>query len=308
MADRLAGGLYVGSVRHVRHRPVPHDFRYRLFLTYLDLAEIERMFAGCVLWSATRPAPARFRRDDHWGDPARPLDSCLRDLVETRCGFRPTGPIRLLTHLRYFGHVTNPVSFYYCFEPDGATLAALVAEVNNTPWGERHMYVLDARGTTGERVLSFANDKEFHVSPFLPMGLRYDWRVGLPGDRLTLRLGVSETTPDTRDGDDGEPARIERFDRGSPRRGPGAPSRVLDVALDLERREWTTSNRARVLCGYPFLTARVLAGIYRQALSLWWKGCPFHPHPRTVSSRDPRIPAVLRTSPPREELQETTSR
>lgn len=293
----------------MRHRPVAHDFRYRLFLTYLDLAEIERLFAGRVLWSATRPALARFRRADHWGDPARPLDACIRELVEARSGFRPAGPIRLLTHLRYFGYVMNPVSFYYCFEPDGASLAALVAEVNNTPWGERHMYVLDARGATGERVLSFSNDKEFHVSPFLPMTLRYDWRVGLPGERLALHLGVSEPTAGTCPADDpGRPAGVGDLEHGPRRAAAGKTSPVLDVTLDLERREWTTSNLARVLCGHPFMTARVLAGIYRQALSLWWKGCSFHPHPGTGAPRDPGTAAAHRSRAPRDVLQETASR
>ena len=137
--------LYEGTMRHRRFRPVPHAFGYRLFMVYLDLDELDEVFAGRWLWSTTRCALARFRREDHLGVPTVPLPDAVRALVKERLGFRPTGPVRLLTHLRYFGFVMNPVSFYYCFAADGKQLEAIVAEVNNTPWGERHCYVMDAR-------------------------------------------------------------------------------------------------------------------------------------------------------------------
>jgi DUF1365 family protein len=96
--------------------PVPHAFSYRMFMLFLDLAELPKVFEGRWLWSARRTALARFRRADHVGDPDQPLDDAVRDLVHAETGSRPTGPIRLLTHLRYFGFVFNPVSFYYCYD------------------------------------------------------------------------------------------------------------------------------------------------------------------------------------------------
>ena len=96
--------------------------------------------ASAVVGAA--PAPAWFRRADYLGDPAVPLDQAVLDLVEERTGRRPDGPVRLLTSVRTFGHVFNPVSFYYCFDRGGEQVQAVVAEVTNTPWGERHTYAL----------------------------------------------------------------------------------------------------------------------------------------------------------------------
>ena len=129
--------LYTGRVFHQRMRPRPHGFCYRLFMVYLDLDELPKLFDRYWLWSATRPAPAWFRRADHLGDPAQPLKEAVASLVAREGGSRPEGPITLLTHLRYFGYSMNPVSFYFCFQPDGA-IHSIVAEINNTPWGEQH--------------------------------------------------------------------------------------------------------------------------------------------------------------------------
>jgi DUF1365 family protein len=130
----MHSAIYHGWLRHRRHAPSRHAFRYRLFLMYLDLAELDTVFRGRWLWSARRMALARFDRTDHLGDPDVPLDRAVRDLVESRGGRRPAGPIRLLTHLRYFGHCFNPVSFYYCFDAGDTRVETVVAEVNNTPW------------------------------------------------------------------------------------------------------------------------------------------------------------------------------
>ncbi|MBL8829338.1 MAG: DUF1365 family protein, partial [Planctomycetaceae bacterium] len=144
--------LYEGVVRHRRHAPVLHAFRYRLFLVYLDLAELDELLGRRGLWSTKPPALAYFRRGDHLGNPQQPLDTAVRELVASRLGFALRGPIRLLTSLRYFGFVINPLSLYYCFNDDGTRVEAVVAEVTNTPWNEQHCYVLDLRSATGERM------------------------------------------------------------------------------------------------------------------------------------------------------------
>jgi DUF1365 family protein len=175
--------LYTGWVRHRRRAPRSHAFRYPLFMAYLDLAELDRAFEGRWLWSARRTAIARFRREDHLGNARVPLDESVRRLVQARTGRRPTGPIRLLTHLRYFGYVFNPVSFFYCFDAAGENVETVVAEVNNTPWGERHCYVVEGlRSRTG---------KAMHVSPFMPMDLDYDWHFTAPRNRLGVHVLVT---------------------------------------------------------------------------------------------------------------------
>lgn len=153
--------LYEGWVRHRRFEPVRHEFRRRLFMAYLDLDELPEVLDPVPLWSARRPAPARFRPSDYLE-----LDH--------------DGPVRLLTHVRTFGHHFNPVSFYYCFDRSGERVERVVAEVTNTPWGERHVYELDGlRASVG---------KAFHVSPFLAMGSEYQVSMTNPGQQLRVHM------------------------------------------------------------------------------------------------------------------------
>jgi hypothetical protein len=132
---RTASCLYEGTIRHRRSTEVADEFRHRLFMAYLDLDELPTLFDGWSFASARGPALAWFRRADYLGDPAVPLATAVRELVLERTAIELDGPIRLLTHMRCFGHCFNPVSFYYCFNADGSSLRAVIAHVTNTPWG-----------------------------------------------------------------------------------------------------------------------------------------------------------------------------
>ena len=236
--------------------PVRHEFSYRMFMLYLDLAELPGLFDRFWLWSARRRALARFRREDHFGDPAVPLDESVRDLVEQETGTRPQGPVRLLTHLRYFGFVFNPVSFYYCFDQDDKIVETIVAEVNNTPWGEQHCYVLPQSSNTGKAGMHrHAPEKVMHVSPFMEMDIAYDWRFNSPAEALTVHM--------------------ENW---------RADNKIFDATLVLQRKEATAGALARVLITFPLMTMQVVAGIYWQALKLWLKGAPLHDHPAKSSA------------------------
>ncbi|HLW25917.1 MAG TPA: DUF1365 domain-containing protein [Steroidobacteraceae bacterium] len=244
--------IYKGWVRHRRAAPVPHHFRYPLFMLYLDLAEIPALFDAVPGFSARRPALAWFRRRDYLAPHALPLDEALRQLVARRTGARPEGPIRLLTHLRYFGYCMNPVSFYYCFDRR-ERLESIVAEITNTPWKERHQYVLPVT-RAGERVQRFEFDKDFHVSPFMPMDMRYRWSFSAPGPRLLVNM--------------------ENY------RGGEA---MFDATLTLRAEPLTRAALLRTLAAFPMMTLQVIAAIHWQALRLWWKGTPFHAHPRSAA-------------------------
>lgn len=247
-----ASAIYEGVVTHRRRTPVEHAFRSRLFLMYLDLGELPQLFDGHPLWSARRPALAWLRRADHLGDPRVPLDVAVRDLVEERLGRRPQGPVRMLAHLRYLGHCFNPVVFYWCFAPDGEQVEAVVAEVTNTPWGDRHAYVA-AAGGNHEHMLESRQAKALHVSPFMPMDVDYRWRISTPGERIAVAIEARR---------DGEA--------------------IFDAHLALRRRAIGRAALTGVLLRHPAMTLRVLAGIYGQALRLRAKGARWHPRPEAA--------------------------
>ncbi|MDY7093852.1 MAG: DUF1365 domain-containing protein [Acidobacteriota bacterium] len=256
----MESGIYEGWVRHRRRAPSGHEFRYRLFMMYFDLDELDQVFAGRWLWSTRRWAPARLRSEDYLGGSEGSLAEAARDLVETECGRRPEGPVRLLTHPRYFGYGFNPVSFFYLFDAAGEGLEAVIAEVRNTPWDEVHRYVLtpelDPQPEAPDPVAGtrrYRHEKVFHVSPFMAMDQTYDWRFTPPGESLV--------------------AHIDNYRRGE-------EQAFFDATLSLRRREISGPALARVLVRYPWMTARVSAAIYFQALRLWLKGTPFHSHPK----------------------------
>jgi DUF1365 family protein len=248
-----ASCLYEGSIRHRRSAP-PDEFSFPLFMAYVDVDELPGVFDASRLWSARRPALAWFRRADYLGDPARPLRAAVADLVMQQTGMAIDGPIRLLTHLRYFGHCFNPVSFYYCYDAAGEQVKAVVAHVTNTPWGERHAYVMAVRGRADHgttAVLHGRFAKALHVSPLMGMDHAYDWSLSEPGERLSVHIQSTH--------DDGALA--------------------FDATLALRRREMTSGALRRALLRYPALTACLTARIYTHALRLRLRGASYHAHP-----------------------------
>jgi DUF1365 family protein len=141
--------LYEGWLRHRRYSPKRHEFRYPLFMLWLDLGELDQVFKGRWLWSTRGPNLVWFRRADYGGDPALPLDEAIRQLVAAETGERPEGPVRILTNPRILGYCFNSISLYYCYAADGRTLEAVVGEVTSTPWGERIHYVLPMSANEG---------------------------------------------------------------------------------------------------------------------------------------------------------------
>ncbi|MGB0097397.1 MAG: DUF1365 domain-containing protein [Solirubrobacteraceae bacterium] len=238
--------VYEGTIRHRRSEP-PREFRHRLALVYLDLGELPGLLGGRLV--SHRPGLVRFRRRDYLGQDAVPLPLAVRACVEAQTGVRPLGPIRLLTQLRSFGHCFHPASFYYCFAATGERLEAVVTEVTNTPWGERHAYVLRADANAGP-VIETQFDKALHVSPFMGMDHRYTARAAPPGETLSVHI---------------ENHRAGKLE--------------FDATLALSRRELTVRSLASVTARYPLATGRVLALIYGRALGLALAGVPVQPHP-----------------------------
>ena len=241
--------IYEGTVRHRRLQPAK-EFTHRLAMVYVDLEELPTLLDGRL--QRSRPGLLRFRRRDYHGDPEQPLADAVRDTVAEQTGSRPAGPVRVLTQLRSFGRCFNPVSFYYCMSADRGRLEAILTEVTNTPWGERHGYVIQAADSP---VLDASFDKAMHVSPFMPMQQTYLARATVPGPTLSVH--------------------IENRDAGE---------RAFDATLSLKRRELTRCSARRLTLRYPLATVRVLALIYGHAVGLKLAGARVHPHPGAQSA------------------------
>ncbi|WP_232305564.1 DUF1365 domain-containing protein [Gilvimarinus polysaccharolyticus] len=255
-------GIYHGWVRHRRFSPRKNSFLYRVFMMYLDINEIDAVLAQSRFWSKSRWAPAQFRRKDFFGDPSLSLDTAIRNEILEKTQQHHTGPIRVLTNLRYFGYIINPITTYYCFN-EQQQLQFIVAQVTSTPWDERISYVLSCDPNSErprklkqrDRVNKFTFNKGMHVSPFNPMDMQYHWRSNVPGERLLIDLRCS----------------IEKQD-------------VMDATLSLKREPISTHELNRVIWRYPWMTIKVVGAIYWQALKLWLKGSPFHNQPTQAAN------------------------
>lgn len=226
-------------------------------MLYVDLAEIPRVFGGRVLWSASRPALIRFKRSDYVGPSDVPLETAIRSLVERVTGLRPTGSVGLLTQPRYAGVSFNPLRLYFCWDPAGEDVEALVAEVTSTPWGERWQYVLRCDRPSGEAgdgsQVAGSFDKMMHVSPFMPMDVEYHWRLDGPTDRLSFTLDCM-------------------------RQG----ERIFEATLSLHRRQLTEAAMRAMLRPVGPSSLETLRAIYWQAFRLWLKRTTYHPRPGRV--------------------------
>lgn len=238
---------YEGTIRHRRFAASRREFSHRIALAYLDLDELPQLLGGRLV--AGHPGIVRVRRHDYHGDPTVPLADAVRATVLRATGRRPVGPIRMLAHPRILGHCFNPVSFYYCLDEAGERPRALLAEVTNTPWGERHAYAMTFE-SPGSSVLSAQFDKQLHVSPFMGMGYRYTARMTVPAETLSLHI---------------ESRAENRLD--------------FDATLSLRRRELTRGSARWIVARYPLATIRVLGLIYAHAIGLRLAGFPVHRHP-----------------------------
>ncbi len=218
-------------------------------MVFFDIAKVDKLLNKSIFFNNKKFAIASYYRKDYHGDSKRPLDECVRETIMKKTGITIDGPIRILTHLRYFGYCFNPVSFYYCYNKDDNDVKMIMAEVTNTPWNERHCYFI-----TDKRNNSFNQDhkKEFHVSPFWGMDHNYNWNFSIPQKSISIHM--------------------QNFKNSK---------KVFDATLALKKRiKLTTMNLLFQSLRFPFITLAVFLRIHFQALKLWFSGATFFNHPK----------------------------
>ena len=270
-----------GTVAHRRHRPRPNAFRYRVWHLLVDVDHLDEIAARVRGFGVGRRWPAGLRRDDHFGDADLPLRDKVARWVAGQGAALPEGPLLLYAYPRVLGHVFNPVSWWFAHDRDG-TLRMVVAEVRNT-FGDWRAYLLDDLDVDG-RVLRATHDKDFHVSPFLPIeGLSYRFTFRPPALDGSGHVGVTMHVDD---------------DQGV----------VLDASQGGALRPLTTRSLWAAMVSHPLVTVWTVARIHLQAVRLWWRGTPFHRRPEPPPTGLDAVLPPDRSATDSEHLASTSSR
>ena len=241
--------IYEGYISHRRYTPMSNVFKYPIFMTYFDISKIDELFKKkSLLTNIDKPSFISFYREDYHDNSVKCLDDAVRNTLKNKYDYIAKGPIRILTHLRYFGYCFNPVSFYYCFDEQDKKVESILAEITNTPWNERYTYFISDQDSKSNLISKMK--KEFHVSPFWDMDHKYDWTLTPPEKKLTVKMKNYKDN-----------------------------QKVFDAFLNLKRKKLSINNLLLQTIRYPFITLRIFLKIHWQAAKLWFKGATFYTHP-----------------------------
>lgn len=250
---------FSGSVIHERVLPRGHKFQYPMSYVYLPLGVADDEAETNSLLNRVN-IPGRFRRSDYFGDNSQTLATSVLQKASDLAGKPVGGQVAMLGQLSWLGFYFSPVNFYLIESHDSAQVDMVLAEVTNTPWGEKHCYLIDLQNSR-----SLIHDKEFHVSPFNPMQMQYRWRIHLSQNRVAIRIHCLRY--DSRINlNQTEPADNHQ------------PEREFTAGFAVSRQQESAAKGHYRLNGL-----RILIAIYWQALRLFLKRTPIYDHPKTRS-------------------------
>jgi len=247
-----------GTIIHDRIMPRKHRFIYNMSWCLFDLDKIEALFYDSKFWSINKFNLVSIKNKDYVNPGSESINIKIRKYIKGKTDRRFDGKIFLFTHPRYLGFGFNSVNFYFCFE--GNAIKYIVSEINNTPWKEKHLYFHDNSENTNPTkdnksgALSFNFNKEFHISPFVDMEIKYDWKFELTEDKIkiSMKLLKGNTTP-------------------------------LKVYLNTNLTHIKKHNTSKWALKKPYQALKMSAGIYWQAFKLWLKKVPIYDHPKTAN-------------------------
>lgn len=259
----LNNSVVKGWVRHRRYAPKPHLFEYDMKWTLLDLDEVENQFKLSRLWSVEKYNIVSYRAKDFHQNSTNESEeitspkSNKQNIIKTikaRTGKEFEGKVYMMSHLRNYGYNFNSVCFYYCYDLD-ETLAFIVSEITNTPWGERHSYVFDCANEESSKcgkVYQYSFKKEFHVSPFIQMDMLYRWTFKVAKDELRVHMAVLTTEG----------------------------KKYFDATFTGKLLPLTTSSMRKYGVSHALQPHKMSFLIYWQALKLWLKRLKVFDHPK----------------------------
>jgi hypothetical protein len=244
--------LYEGSVIHDRTRPRRHHFSYRVFSLLLDVDELMKLDQSHLLFGYNRWSLISFWDRDHGSGSGAPLRGWVESQLKD-AGLKPDGgPIRILCYPRILGYAFNPLTVYFCYRCDGA-LAAILYEVSNT-FREQHTYVIQVDDPK-HTIIRQSCDKNFYVSPFLPMDCKYHFRIVAPAHSVKIS--------------------IRQEDRAGP---------LFAASFSGRRTAFSSRALTVALSRYPAMAFKIIAGIHWEAFRLWLKGLPVYRHQPAASA------------------------
>ena len=240
--------IYQGIIIHQRSSPKKHSFTYKTNMLYLDLDKIKEAFSDNFFWSYNKPNFASFYRSDFYGDKNKTIKKSIQTLLLKKINLNHKGKVFLLTTIRFFGYSFNPVSFYYCFD-ETEKIQAIVTHITNTPWKEKYAYVHDCRNNSSMSKI-FKFEKSFHVSPFMPMDINYNWVFTSPKDFLYVSMDNLLKN-----------------------------KLIFNATLKMTKRAWTAYALNKILFLSIPMSIKAIILIYFNALILFIKKVKFYPHP-----------------------------